>query len=172
MGAVVLAGSLALTGVAAAAVGGGIDRAATARQSAARIAAPTPPPAATEDALGLELVDRLNAERARRGLPALEWQPQVAAAALAHSTDMAAHRRMSHTGTDGSNAGDRLVRAGFTWGAWAENIGAGYATPAAMFDGWMNSSGHRANMLGQHRYVGVAAVDGGGALYWTLVVAS
>ncbi len=151
-----------------------IDGAATARVVAARLAVPvaSPPPVSQSEAAGRALVEMLNAERARRGLSAVSWHGQVAAAASAHSADMAGSRRMSHTGTDGSNAGQRLERTGFVWGSWAENVGAGYPNATAMFDGWMTSAGHRENMLGQFRYVGVAAIEGGGAIYWTLVVAN
>ncbi len=164
--------SLALGAVAVAGPADRIDGAATARIGAARLDPPTPPPGPADQVLGRELVELLNRERSGRGLAAVTWHDQVAAAASAHSADMASHRQMSHTGSDGSDAGRRLERAGFEWGGWAENIGAGYETAASMFDGWMNSPGHRVNMLGEYRYVGVAAVDGGGARYWTLVVAN
>lgn len=167
--------AVAVGTLATAAGGSRIDGAATARSSAARLAPPAPPPPApapAADAAGRQLADLLNAERVRRGLPALAWHGQVAAAAASHSSDMAANQFMSHTGSDGSNTGTRLERAGFTWGAWAENVGAGYPDAAAMFRGWMDSPPHRSNMLGSYRYVGVAEAAGGGALYWTLVVAS
>lgn len=170
---VVLVASLTV-GTMAAAASSGIDGAATARVGAARVGPPPPPPEpfSPEEAAGRAVADLLNAERARRGLPALAWHPQVYSAAAAHSADMAASRTMSHTGSDGTNAGARLERAGFAWGAWAENIGAGYADAGAMYQGWFGSPPHLANMLGDYRYVGVAAAEGGGALWWTMVVAS
>lgn len=180
--AAVIATLLTFGAVGAAASTRSLDSAATVRAPADRMTrtpvdAPPPPPAATAPATtgstaGQRVVDLLNAERASRGLPAVAWHDQVAAAASLHSDDQAAHRQMSHTGSDGSNTGDRLDRVGFDWRGWAENVGAGYPTPAAMFEGWLNSDGHRANMLGNYRYVGVAVTSADGVRYWTMVLAN
>jgi hypothetical protein len=63
---------------------------------------------------------------------------------------------MSHTGSDGSSPFERMEDAGYPVSARGETVGAGYATPAAMVQGWMNSSGHRAILLGSaYRHVGV-----------------
>jgi len=97
----------------------------------------------------------------------------VAGAAQAHSDDMAGRATMSHTGADGSNTGDRLVAQGFTWSAWGENVAAGQDSAEAVFAAWMNSAGHRPQMIGNYSYVGVGvAPAANGTLYWTLVVAS
>lgn len=174
IGALVFVTSLAVGTMVAAAGSSGIDEAATARRGADRVAPPAaaPAPFPAEEAAGRAVADLVNAERARRGLAALAWHPQVYAAAGAHSADMAANRNMSHIGSDGSNTGTRLERVGFSWGAWAENVGAGYPDASAMYQGWLDSPPHRANMLGDYRYVGVAVAEGGGVLYWTMVVAS
>jgi uncharacterized protein YkwD len=126
------------------------------------------------DQFGVQsVVDLVNAERRRNGLAPTAWHPQVAAAALAHSSDMAARGVMSHTGSDGSNTGDRLRRAGFEWTAWGENVAAGFTDAAAVFNAWMGSSGHRRQILGNFTYVGVAAVAAtDGTPYWTLDFAS
>ena len=158
-----------------------IDTAATATRIAARQATPPPPPepapappttspAQTE---GAEVVALLNAERARRGLAPIEIHPLVVEAAAIHSSDQAATRTMSHTGSDGSNTGDRLERVGFNWRGWGENVGAGHRTAAVIFDGWMNSDGHRRNMLNDYRYIGVAVENSSdGTRYWTMVLAN
>lgn len=150
-----------------------VDGAAKVVAPAHRIDAPTTTAAPTQNTLAGAVVTLLNTERARRGLAPYADQPQVAAAAQAHSADMAAHRNMSHTGSDGSNAGDRLTANGFTWRAWGENIAAGQPTAQDVVTAWINSTGHRPQMLGSYSYVGVgvaAAADG--TLYWTLVVAT
>lgn len=168
-----------------------LSSAATARSTAARVGTtetppapspeppapqPTPQPPAPEPSPadeGAEVVSLLNAERASRGLAPVTIQSQVVAAAEAHSADQAATGVMSHTGSDGSNTGDRLERAGFTWRGWGENVGAGYRNSEHMFDGWMNSTGHRENMLGDYAYVGVAVVDAAdGTRFWTMVLAN
>ena len=72
----------------------------------------------------------------------LAWNAQLAAAADRHSTDMAVHNFMDHTGSDGSSAGQRITQAGYVWRAWGENIAAGYPTVAAVVQGWLGSPGH------------------------------
>ena len=56
-------------------------------------------------------------------------------------------RHESHAGSDGSNAGQRIERQGYRWRAWAENVAVGYPDAASVMDGWMNSPGHRENIL-------------------------
>ena len=60
---------------------------------------------------------------------------------------MADNRYFSHTSLDGSTLGNRVDRQGYSWRTVAENIAVGYPTPEAVLDGWMNSPGHRANIL-------------------------
>jgi uncharacterized protein YkwD len=69
---------------------------------------------------------------------------------------MAQNDFFSHTGSDGSSFTDRLIRAGYTFSAAAENIAAGTTTPERTVDGWMNSEGHRRNILNcELREIGV-----------------
>ena len=77
----------------------------------------------------------------------LAWNAQLAAAADRHSTDMAVHNFMDHTGSDGSSAGQRITQAGYVWRAWGENIAAGYPTVAAVVQGWLGSPGHCTNIM-------------------------
>jgi uncharacterized protein YkwD len=166
-----LVAATTIGGVVATEAAGQIGRAATASTRAQRLDAPE---AAPSDQRGIhEVVELANVERQRRGLAPLTWHDQVAAAALVHTADMAARGVMSHTGSDGSNAGDRLRRAGFAWTAWGENIAAGFDAGAAVFDAWMASPGHRSQILGNFTYVGVAAVASpSGTPYWTMDFAS
>jgi hypothetical protein len=60
---------------------------------------------------------------------------------------MAQQNYFSHTSLDGRSAGTRISQAGYSWNTYGENIAAGYTTPEAVVAGWMNSSGHRANIL-------------------------
>jgi uncharacterized protein YkwD len=111
----------------------------------------------------------INTARARAGLGPVSWHDQVTAAATAHSRDQATMNRMSHTGSDGSDAGDRLTRAGFVWRAWGENVAAGYTSVQSVFDGWMASPSHKSQILGNFLYIGMAAVASStGTVYWTL----
>ena len=92
----------------------------------------------------------LNAERAKAGLGPLTAQPQLMSAARAHSVDMACKNFLSHTGSDGSSPFDRMARFGYSFSAAAENVYAGggpFNSPEAAVAGWMNSPGHRTNIL-------------------------
>jgi len=91
-----------------------------------------------------------NMERANNNVPLLIWNDAIGRAARTHSQDMAENNMLSHTGSDGSNVGTRLGREGITgWSTWGENayMSSGGATPASRVQGWMNSPGHRANIL-------------------------
>jgi uncharacterized protein YkwD len=140
------------------------------------VADPPPPPPTTAPVpdLAADVIARTNAERSAAGLAPVVAHPQLMAAALAHSQDQAASQRMTHTGSDGSNAGDRIERAGYRWRTWAENVAMGYGSAGAVMDGWMGSAGHRANILnGNFVHIGVAVVSGSdGRPYWTMVLAA
>jgi uncharacterized protein YkwD len=118
-------------------------------------------------------LDLINAERAAAGLRPVVGNAKVSAAAQAHSNDQAAMNTMSHTGSDGANAGTRLERQAFSWNAWGENVAAGFTSAPSVMQAWMNSPGHRATILGNYQYMGIAvAPASNGTLYWTLVAAS
>ncbi|NOR88911.1 MAG: hypothetical protein GQ524_01530 [Anaerolineales bacterium] len=93
------------------------------------------------------LIQLINQERQSRGIGTLSQQSQLAAAARIHSEDMACNDFVSHTGSDGSLPWDRARAQGYSYSAIAENIFAGSSSAQSIFNGWMNSSGHRDNML-------------------------
>ncbi len=68
-------------------------------------------------------------------------------AAQRHTEDMARRSYFSHVSPDGESADDRISTTGYRWREVAENIAAGYPSPDAVVAGWMNSPGHRANIL-------------------------
>ncbi|MFC7531733.1 S8 family serine peptidase [Actinoplanes sp. GCM10030250] len=115
-----------------------------------------------------QVVTLTNAQRTANGCGPLRIDDRLTTAARAHSTDMAAKGFFSHTGSDGSNFVTRVVRTGYS-GASAENIASGYRTPQEVVTGWMNSSGHRANILNCNSIaVGVGLViKADGTTYWT-----
>ncbi|RAO27534.1 Non-specific serine/threonine protein kinase [Micromonospora noduli] len=119
-----------------------------------------------------EVVDLVNAERAKAGCKALSIDDKLMTAAQRHSQDQADNQNMSHTGSDGSNAGTRLDRVGYTWRTYGENVAWNQKTPAAVMDAWMNSSGHRANILNcAFTEIGVGIANSNGP-YWTQVFAA
>jgi len=94
-----------------------------------------------------ELLDLTNEARAAEGLAPLTYEVRLAEAAQVHSVDQAQMGKLTHTGSDGSNAGERIARTGYQSRFWGENAAAGFASAASVMDGWMDSPGHRANIL-------------------------
>ncbi|WP_018548743.1 CAP domain-containing protein [Streptomyces sp. LaPpAH-108] len=137
------------------------------RTTAAATPAPaTPAPAATASGAVAQVVQLVNAERAKVGCSPLTVNAELTKAAQAHSDDMAAHQNMSHTGSDGSDPGARITAAGYQWNAYGENVAYGYSTPAEVMAGWMASPGHRENILNcSYKEIGVGLAQPGS--YWT-----
>jgi uncharacterized protein YkwD len=116
-----------------------------------------------------ELIRLVNQQRAQNGLSSLQTSLALSEAARRHSTDMAMHNIFSHTGSDGSSPWDRIRATGYRLGAGGETVGGGYATPSDMVNGWMNSPGHRAILLGSYCEVGAGYAAGGTyRYYWTM----
>lgn len=116
-----------------------------------------------------DVVDRTNRERARAGLPPLAVDSLLVTAAQAHSADMVARDFYSHTAPDGSRPWDRATAAGSACRTIGENIACGQRSAAEVVEGWMNSPGHRANILEPgFTHIGVGFAGGGRAgTYWT-----
>lgn len=94
-----------------------------------------------------ELLRLTNLERKKLGLAPLRLSPQLTQAAQSHALDMARNNYFSHKGLNGSTMTDRAKRTGYVYSALGENIAAGKATPEGTIRQWMNSTGHRANIL-------------------------
>jgi uncharacterized protein YkwD len=124
----------------------------------------------------------LNGERADRGLATLRFDSRLQRVALAHGSDMVRHLYFSHSGRDGSQPSERIRASGYltNGGRWrvGENLAWGtgeLASPKAIMAAWMNSAGHRANILQPaYREVGFgvlagnpASRDSGGATFVT-----
>ncbi|GAA3899492.1 hypothetical protein GCM10023084_59980 [Streptomyces lacrimifluminis] len=117
----------------------------------------------------VEVTDLTNRERTRAGLPPLATDALLTRAAQAHSTDMVVRAFYSHTGPDGSRPWDRAAAAGSTRRTIGENIACGQRSAAEVVEGWMNSPGHRANILKREfTHIGIGFAGGGKAgTYWT-----
>ncbi|CAA9253598.1 MAG: Allergen V5/Tpx-1 related [uncultured Blastococcus sp.] len=131
--------------------------------------APTPAAAATpvsEGGTAGEVVSLVNAERAGAGCGPVAWDDGLAAVAQAHSDDMRDRDYFDHTNLDGLDPFDRAARAGVS--ARAENIAWGQVDAADVMSSWMDSAGHRANILncGLTR-LGVGIAQGAGGPWWT-----
>ena len=89
----------------------------------------------------------VNQERTSRGLEPYAWNSRLAVASQRHAEDMAAQNYFSHTSLDGRNFGDRADDADYEGSPRGENIAAGQGSAEAVMDAWMNSDGHRSNIL-------------------------
>lgn len=111
----------------------------------------------------------LNDLRVANGLSALTYSPRLEQAALQHADDMLRARHFSHTGSDGSDVGQRVGRTGYGWCVVAENIAQGHRNLTEVLSAWSDSPGHRANMLSRE-VTEFAVVEGGGYI-WVMVLA-
>ncbi|MER7625768.1 CAP domain-containing protein [Streptomyces sp. NPDC126503] len=89
----------------------------------------------------------VNAERQKAGCGPLRAEKRLRLAAQRHADDMAARDYYAHDTPEGRDAGDRITAVGYPWSAWAENIHRGPKTPARAMEDWMESPGHRENIL-------------------------
>ena len=115
-----------------------------------------------------QVVALVNKERSAAGCGPLSEDPLLNKAALGHSEDMDARDFFDHTNPDGADPGQRITAAGYTWSTYGENIAQGQQTPEAVMDSWMNSPGHRANILNcAFKDIGVGIHKGTGGPWWT-----
>lgn len=119
------------------------------------------------DAYAAQVVKLVNEERAKAGLSPLTVKGNVTAAAEVRAKELEAS--FSHTRPNGSTFSTALTAAGVSYRGAGENIAYGQKTPEQVMQGWMNSAGHRANILnssftsiGVGHYRSAAGVD-----YWT-----
>lgn len=113
-------------------------------------------------ALTREVVSLANDKRADAGCGPLRVDSKLTNASQKHSKDMAQRDYMSHDTPEGVGPAERAAEAGYTaWGG--ENVAAGYTSAEAVMDGWMNSEGHRKNILNcDFAAIGVGETNG----YW------
>lgn len=125
-----------------------------------------------------ELLSKLNSLRAfgavcggkvMPSVRSLVWNQQLQNAATVHVQNMANNNFFSHTGLDGSTPQQRVAAAGYSSPA-GENIGVGYPTIQAVFDGWVNSPPHCEGMMGERHFdVGVSCADSSTSRrYWVM----
>ena len=113
-----------------------------------------------------ELLNTINQERVKRGLPSLVEKSALTCAATKHSNDIGTRRVCSHTGKDGSSATQRIASCGLKASAWGEIVACGQKTPRAAVDAWIKSPGHNAIMFSKsYKYFGGGMTN----YYWTVV---
>jgi uncharacterized protein YkwD len=94
-----------------------------------------------------DILKLTNIERAKVGCPALTLNDKLTTAAQNHAEDMLARDFFSHQNPDGLRSSQRVTATGYDWALVGENIAAGQQTSAEVMNDWMNSDGHRANLL-------------------------
>ncbi|ACA40309.1 CAP domain-containing protein [Lysinibacillus sp. fkY74-1] len=133
----------------------------------------TPPASSTPstttsdvNAFEQEVVKLTNAERTKAGLSPLQTDDKLMAAAREKSQDMQSNNYFSHTSPTFGSPFDRMKALGITYKSAGENIAQGQRSPQEVVQAWMDSPGHRANILnGKFTHIGVGYVKSGN--YWT-----
>ncbi len=124
----------------------------------------TTPDSGSVSSLERQVVALVNQERAAYGLSPLTLSADLSDGARLKSQDMRDNRYFDHNSPTYGTPFEMMGSLGITYRAAAENIAMGYRTAEAVVDGWMNSPGHRANILSdKYTEIGVGHVDG----YWT-----
>jgi uncharacterized protein YkwD len=147
------------------------------RRSKAPTASPTKTtqaPSGGSSTVAAEILRLVNAERSKAGCSALSSESHLDAAAQKHTDLQAEKNTMSHQLPGEASMGDRVTAAGYKWRGLGENVAAGYTSAESVMDGWMNSPGHKANILNcGFEELGVGrAKSSSGTLYWTQVFAT
>lgn len=115
-----------------------------------------------------QVVAIVNKERGAAGCGPLKEDAQLTDAAQRHSDDMSARDFFEHTNPDGADPGQRITDAGYRWSTYGENIARGQQTPESVMESWMNSPGHRANILNcAFKDIGIGTHKGPGGPWWT-----
>ncbi|GGU05474.1 hypothetical protein GCM10010272_58320 [Streptomyces lateritius] len=128
---------------------------------------PSTPTVSRDAAAEAEVVRLVNVERAKVGCTPVNSDARLAALADAFSEDMARRGFFDHTDPDGATPWERAARAGIS-GMAGENIARGQVDAAAVMASWMNSDGHRANILNcDYRTMGVGVHFAAGGPWWT-----
>ncbi|GER71707.1 hypothetical protein BpJC7_30100 [Weizmannia acidilactici] len=120
----------------------------------------------TLNAYEKQVVDLVNQERAKNGLPALQVDTALSKMARVKSNDMMTNKYFDHTSPTYGTPFEMMKQFGITYKYAGENIAMGQQTPQDVMNAWMNSEGHRANILNKnYTHIGVGYVENGH--YWT-----
>ncbi|HWI48136.1 MAG TPA: CAP domain-containing protein, partial [Rummeliibacillus sp.] len=113
-----------------------------------------------------QVISLTNAERAKEGLPALQADAKLMQSAKAKSDDMAKNHYFDHTSPTYGSPFDQMKSLGISYKSAGENIAQGQKTPQEVVQAWMQSPGHRANIMNaSYTHIGVGFSANGN--YWT-----
>lgn len=132
----------------------------------------TPKPSAKKDQSGFnssyedEVIKLVNEEREKKGLTKLAKDNGASSVARLRAKEIV--ESFSHSRPDGSSCFTAASELGVKYRSAGENIAYGYPSPKKVMEGWMNSDGHRRNILSSsYTKIGVGCYKSGGTLYWT-----
>ncbi|MFI5696218.1 CAP domain-containing protein [Kribbella sp. NPDC051586] len=108
---------------------------------------PPPPSGGGTNTQERQVLDYTNQIRQQQGCGPLRLDSALVEAAGEHASDMVRRHYMDHTSPDGQDPGDRMAAAGYRGSTWGENIAAGYDSAQKVVAAWMQSDGHRKNIL-------------------------
>ncbi len=131
---------------------------------------PTPPVENVSglSAMEMEVVRLVNIERQKAGLSNFKASSELSNVARMKSMDMATNNYFSHTSPTYGSPFEMMKSFGISYRTAGENIAKGYHSAQSVVTGWMNSQGHRANILNpSFNTIGVGAYSGNGSTYWT-----
>ncbi|MGP4071753.1 CAP domain-containing protein [Piscibacillus sp. B03] len=115
-----------------------------------------------------QVVELVNQERQKHGLQPLEASSELSDVAREKSRDMAQNNYFSHTSPTYGSPFDMMQQFGIDYRTAGENIAMGQTSPEQVMNGWMNSDGHRKNILSSDfTHIGVGYVEANGKTYWT-----
>lgn len=119
-------------------------------------------------AMELEVVRLVNIERQKAGLSNFKASTELSNVARMKSKDMAVNNYFSHTSPTYGSPFEMMKSFGISYRTAGENIAKGYSSAQSVVNGWMNSQGHRDNILNpSFNTIGVGAYIGNGSTYWT-----
>lgn len=125
-------------------------------------------PAADTNSPAAQVIALTNQARTAAGCASLATDHTLTDSAYTHAADMARGRYLNHTGRDGRSPFDRMRAAGAPGAGYlAENIAAGQRTPEAVVTAWLQSPGHRKNILNcRYQWIGVGVSGTPTTPYW------
>lgn len=129
---------------------------------------PEPPPSQMDDTLAAQTINLVNEEREQQNIAALQEDKELSAIAQTKAEDMAKNNYFAHNSPTYGTVGNMLDHFSYDWSAYGENIAKGYTTAKTVVQGWMESPGHRANIL-QSRFTHIGtgyATDQNGNPHW------
>ena len=120
---------------------------------------------AQTESYAIQVAAIVNRERAANGLAPLKYSDKLSEAALVRAEEI--QSVFSHTRPNGTRCFTAVTEAGISYTSVGENIAYGQRTPEEVMNSWMNSSGHRANILGNYDYIGIGVTNRNGTYYWS-----